>query len=137
MLIVNAPQIGSIDMTTQTYELAHVISWDDLPADHPMEKIDRKRIVGANVMLSHVFLHKGFAIGEHSHENEQIAIVLSGKVVFGINGKDHAMYREETVSAGQVLVLPPNCPHSARAVEDTLILDCFSPPSETTGVDGG
>jgi len=28
-----------------------------------------------------------------------------------------------------------NAPHGDEAIEDTLILDLFSPPSETTGID--
>jgi quercetin dioxygenase-like cupin family protein len=40
-----------------------------------------------------------------------------------------------SVKAGEVLHLPPNVPHAADAVVDTVVLDIFSPPSETTGVD--
>ncbi|MFG0256853.1 MAG: cupin domain-containing protein [Phycisphaerales bacterium JB043] len=124
-------------MTESTYQYAHVITWDDLPGDQPMEKITRKRIIGVNMMLSHVFLEKDFAVEEHAHANEQFAIVVSGKVAFGINGKGTDRFQKVTLSAGQVLVIPPNCPHSAHALEDTLIIDCFSPPSDTTGVDHG
>jgi quercetin dioxygenase-like cupin family protein len=34
------------------------------------------------------------------------------------------------VRAGEVLTIPPNLPHSALALEDTLVLDIFSPPRQ-------
>ncbi|RLB45507.1 MAG: cupin domain-containing protein [Deltaproteobacteria bacterium] len=112
-----------------------VHTWSKLESDSPMPLIDRQRIVGAQAMISRVVLHKGFEIGTHQHENEQMAVVLSGKVTFGIGEKDTPGYREVTLVAGQVLELPGNVPHSARAHEETLILDVFAPPSEATGID--
>jgi quercetin dioxygenase-like cupin family protein len=41
------------------------------------------------------------------------------------------------VRAGEVILLPGGLPHSAEAVEDTVVLDVFSPPSATTGIDVG
>ena len=109
--------------------------WEDMEQDHPMDHIDRRRIMGEKVMVSEVILHEGFSIASHQHENEQIGIVLSGKVTFGIGEGDG--YHEITVVGGEVIHLPPNVPHSAMALEESRILDIFSPVSETTGVDGG
>jgi len=109
--------------------------WQDLPQDHPMEKIDRRRIVGSQTMLSEVFLHKGFFVPTHAHENEQFAIVLSGEVRFGIGAEGSAGHHEIVLKGGEVLHLPSNVPHSARALADARLIDVFSPPSETTGVD--
>ena len=110
--------------------LPRVHTIDELPVDRPMDLIERRRIVGERVMLSHVRLAKGFKVDSHHHENEQLAIVVSGKIVFGLGDGSSV-----TLTAGQVLEIPSNEPHSAEALEDTLILDVFSPPSETTGVD--
>lgn len=114
---------------------ARVHTWSELETDSPMPLIDRQRIVGRQAMISRVVLHKGFAVGTHQHENEQIAIVLSGKVRFGIGQEGSDTYREETLVGGQVIELPSNIPHSATALEETIILDVFSPPSEKTGID--
>ena len=109
--------------------------WDDLPADHPMPLIDRRRIIGRNMMISRVALTKGFVVPTHQHENEQFVVVLAGRARFGIGAEGSKDRRELTLGAGEVLEIPPNVPHSAHALEDTLILDLFSPPSEKTGVD--
>ncbi len=116
---------------------ARVITFAELPTDSPMALIDRQRIIAEKMMISRVLLYKGFRVERHSHANEQIGIVLSGRVRFllGEAGTDSA-YEEELV-AGQAIVLPPNVPHGAEAIEETLILDLFSPPSEKTGIDQG
>jgi len=114
---------------------AQRFAWDELPADHPMDKIERRRIVGDKVMISRVTLDAGFEVPSHRHENEQLAVVLSGRIRFGV-GEEGSVEEIELVG-GETLLLPSNTPHSARAIETTVILDVFSPPSETTGVDRG
>lgn len=99
-----------------------------------MDLIDRRRIVADKLMISEVFLHKGFKVGTHSHDNEQIAMVMRGRIRFTI---DEGTPDESTheLEGGQTIVLPSNVPHAAEALEDTLIYDVFAPPSESTGVD--
>jgi quercetin dioxygenase-like cupin family protein len=38
--------------------------------------------------------------------------------------------REIVVGAGEVLCIPPNVPHEAVALEDTVDLDVFNPPRQ-------
>lgn len=102
----------------------------DLPTDSPMPLIDRRRILGERMMISEVVLHPGFEVASHSHENEQMVVMLEGSAEFAIGEG-----QKVTVSAGQVLVLPSNLPHACRALERCRILDLFSPVSEKTGVD--
>jgi len=111
--------------------------WSDLLADHPMELLERRRIIGEQAMLSQVFLRKGCDVPPHTHANEQFACILSGRLRFGIGAEGSPDRRTVIVSAGEVLHLPSNVPHSAFAEEDTLVLDVFSPPSEKTGIDRG
>lgn len=112
---------------------AVVYAWSDMPTDRPMPRIDRKRIIGSKMMISHVTLHKGFKVATHHHENEQISVVLSGRIRFGIG--DAAAPKFVELGAGQVIHLPGNVPHAAEALEECVLLDLFSPPSATTGVD--
>jgi quercetin dioxygenase-like cupin family protein len=48
-------------------------------------------------------------------------MVMQGAVKFALEGK------EVTVRAGEVLVIPSNLPHSALAMEDSSVLEVFSP----------
>ncbi|MGH7176690.1 MAG: cupin domain-containing protein [Tepidisphaeraceae bacterium] len=114
---------------------AVLYDWDGQPTDAPMALLTRRRVMAERIMVSQVRLDKGCDVPTHSHENEQICIVLSGKLRFGIGADGTGQRQECTVEPGQVLLLPSNVPHSAFAVEQTLVLDIFSPPSAGTGID--
>ncbi|MFN0012717.1 MAG: cupin domain-containing protein [Phycisphaerales bacterium] len=114
---------------------ARHIRWTDLPADRPMPLIERQRIIAEAMMVSRVHLAKGFHLDTHQHTNEQWVVMLSGRCRFGLGAEGTAARHEVEVSGGEVLVLPSGVPHSCDAIEDTVILDLFSPPSEKTGVD--
>jgi len=73
-------------------------------------------------MLARVLLKKGCIVPLHSHVNEQLTYILEGALKFWIDD------REIVVCAGQVLTIPPNMPHKAEALEDTVDLDIFHPP---------
>lgn len=111
----------------------HVLA--ELPMDRPMPLIERRRIIGERMMISEVFLTKGFLVPSHHHENEQMVIVLSGRCRFTVGAPGAPDHHELEVAAGEVLELPADVPHSCLALENTRILDLFSPVSETTGVD--
>ena len=100
-----------------------------------MALLQRRRVIGERVMLSQVTLDKGCLVPSHAHPNEQFACVLSGRLRFQIGGGESSVGEELILVGGEVLHFPPNVPHGAEALEDTVVLDVFSPPSETTGID--
>ena len=112
---------------------ARTTSWTDLPLDHPMNGIDRRRLIGSSCMISHVTLHAGFRLDPHRHANEQIALIQSGRVRFTLEEGDATRVVE--LGPGEILHLPPDVLHGAEALEKSVVLDVFSPPSDTTGVD--
>jgi quercetin dioxygenase-like cupin family protein len=114
---------------------AQLFRWENLPKDSPMPLLERRRIMGEKMMISEVKLTKGCVVPTHAHENEQISCILSGSLKFGIGAEGSPERREVIVRAGETLLLPSQVPHSAEALEDTLVLDLFSPPSATTGID--
>lgn len=96
--------------------------WQDVEIEKLTPLFERQLVVGDKVMLSRIVLRKGFVVPLHHHENEQISYILEGALKFWIDG------REIVVAAGEVLCIPPNMPHKAEALEDTLDLDIFVPP---------
>ena len=66
-------------------------------------------------------LRKGATVPEHSHVNEQVSMVERGALVFLIGGS------EQVVRAGESLVIPPHVPHRVDALEDSAVIDLFSP----------
>ena len=99
-------------------------TWDEMPKEVVSETFSRRFVAGENAMVAQIFLKKGAVVPEHHHVSEQITYVLDGSMVFQIEGK------EVVVAKGQVLRIPPNVPHGAVALEDTLDLDIFSPIRE-------
>ncbi|MDQ6829396.1 MAG: cupin domain-containing protein [Gemmatimonadota bacterium] len=101
--------------------------WDDMPKEKVTDVLDRRLITGDRMMIAHVYLKKGCVVPKHSHDNEQITYILEGALKFklGEDGSDELM-----VSAGEVLMIPSNLPHSAEAMEDTLDVDIFCPPRQ-------
>jgi quercetin dioxygenase-like cupin family protein len=109
--------------------------WDDLTPDTPMELLERRLVVGRRAMVAHITMRKGCHVPTHQHGNEQFVCVLSGRIRLGLGPEGSPQRDEVTLDAGGVICIPSNYPHSADALEDTVVLDVFSPPSETTGID--
>jgi len=107
--------------------------WSELKIDTPMALLSRKRIMGEKMMISEITLQKGCEVPLHHHENEQFSVVLSGWLRFTTVSEGKNIQHD--VRGGEVLHLPSNVPHSVVAMEETLVLDLFSPPSATTGID--
>ena len=102
-------------------EVKH-IRWSDLPVESLNPLLGRQLVVGDQIMVSRILLKKGCVVPMHSHVNEQVAYMLEGALKFTINGD------EIVVRAGEFLCIPPNVPHQAEALEDTVDIDIFTPP---------
>ena len=100
------------------------VPWNTVELEDLNPLLQRQFVVGESVMLARVLLKKGCVVPRHSHHNEQVTYILEGALKFVL--KD----REITVRAGEVLCIPPNEPHEAIALEDTVDLDIFTPPRE-------
>lgn len=106
----------------------------DVERDTPIDLLGRRRVFGEKMLWAYVDLKEGCNVATHHHENEQIAFVISGKVLWKLGNEGSPNYREEIVEGGTVIHLPSNFPHGVVALEDTQILDVLSPPGEM-GVD--
>jgi quercetin dioxygenase-like cupin family protein len=104
-------------------ELTHT-RWADVGIEDLNPLLQRQFVVGGELMLARVLLKKGCLVPRHSHVNEQLTYILEGALEFDIEG------RKIVVRAGEVLCIPPNLPHEALALEDTVDLDVFNPPRE-------
>ncbi|GAC1429900.1 MAG: hypothetical protein NVS1B11_09520 [Terriglobales bacterium] len=102
-------------------ELKHV-PWNTVELEALNPLIGRQFVVGRDIMIARVLMKKGAIVPEHSHVNEQVTYILEGALKFWIDG------REIVVKAGEVLAIPPNMPHKAEALIDTVDLDVFNPP---------
>lgn len=100
------------------------VQWDKIPIETLNPLLSRQIVVGDKVMVARVLLKKGCVVPMHQHHNEQITYVESGALHFTVSGE------EVTVRSGEFLCIPPNAPHTAVALEDTVDVDLFTPPRE-------
>jgi quercetin dioxygenase-like cupin family protein len=100
------------------------VSWTEIPAERIGDLISRQTVNGESATLARFVLLRGAVISRHVHPNEQYSVVLTGALQFVFD--DH----EEPVSAGEMIFIPGNVPHSAVALEDSVVLDFFAPRRE-------
>lgn len=98
--------------------------WADIKPEPMNPLLTRQFVSGEKGMTARIMLKQGCQVPEHSHPNEQIALILSGALEFTVAGE------KITVRAGELIILPPNVPHSAIALEDTEDIDFFAPPRQ-------
>ena len=69
-------------------------------------------------------LRAGSRLPEHSHPQEQIAHVIKGRMKLIVAGVPHEL------AAGDAFYLGSSVPHGVETVEDTTVIDTFSPPRD-------
>ncbi len=79
---------------------------------------------GAQMMQMRVRLDAGSHLPEHQHHHEQITHVISGRLRLLVAGVAHDL------GAGQSISILGDTPHAVEVLEDTLVIDTFSPPRE-------
>lgn len=76
-------------------------------------------------MLTYFELEPNTVFPEHSHEAEQITMVLEGELTFAYDGK------EVILESGDVIAIPSNAVHSAYTGNmPCKAVDAWSPPSK-------
>jgi quercetin dioxygenase-like cupin family protein len=95
--------------------------WDEIALDKVTEMLSRKVVSGEREMLVQVYVKRGCLVPMHAHESEQMTYVLQGALKFLVGGE------EITVREGEVLHIPSDVAHQVEALDDTFVLDFFSP----------
>ena len=100
------------------------ITWDDIPYEKLNEKVLRKIAWDGKVMIALTEVGEGYVVPLHSHDNEQVTFVMSGKWRFHLEGKT------VDVGPGEMIFIPANVVHTVDAVESLVAYDIFTPPRE-------
>ena len=106
-------------MKENTVNRSSVKSIDVLPG------IYRKTLIyNNNMMLCHFILEENSEVPLHSHKEHQIGYVIKGKLQFFT--ENEKFMAEE----GDSYVFESNEKHGAKILEDSEVLDVFSPSRE-------
>jgi quercetin dioxygenase-like cupin family protein len=90
-----------------------------------VEGIELSTLVhGEKTLMGQFKIAKGSAIPAHSHPHEQTGFMISGKIRFNVEGE------VMDVETGDSWCLPGGVEHSAEALEDSIIIEVFSPVRE-------
>ncbi|MCX7677996.1 MAG: cupin domain-containing protein [Spirochaetes bacterium] len=94
----------------------------NLPQKEILQGITLKSVHLQNLMVTFVTLAPGTVLPVHSHEHEQISVVISGMLRFFVEGE------ERIVGAGDVVCVPSHALHGAEVIEGPCIVyDSWSP----------
>lgn len=74
--------------------------------------------------FGHITLEERSNLPEHKHIHEQWTHVLTGELLFTINGE------QKLLTAGMAALIPSNALHSATAITECKVIDCFLPIRE-------
>lgn len=75
-----------------------------------------------NLMSVELHFDKGAIGAKHSHPHEQIGYLISGSLLFQEEGKE-----DKVLAAGDTYYVAPDVPHGVVALEETMLLDIFTP----------
>ena len=99
-------------------------SWDQVPEQQVNEKISRKIVCGARVMMVLWRMKTGAHAALHKHPHEQIAYVVSGQMELRFRDQ------KKICRPGDLCVIPSGVEHEAWFPQDSIVIDIFSPPRE-------
>lgn len=81
-------------------------------------------VYGKKTLMTNIKLVKGAKIPKHQHRYEQTGFLVNGKIDFEINGE------HRIAEPGDSWTILANIPHGAEAIEDSSIVEVFSPVRE-------
>jgi quercetin dioxygenase-like cupin family protein len=76
------------------------------------------------MMMVEVTFLKGAVGAPHRHIHEQVSYIAAGGFEFTIEGEMHV------VRQGDSVYIPSDAEHGCRALEDSVIVDIFTPQRE-------
>lgn len=106
-------------------ESIKVIHSNDPAMTHPEAGLRRQVMsYSKDMMLVRHRMEKGWVGAKHSHPHEQMVYVVSGHIVFtSPTGTVEA-------KAGDCFLVPGDVEHQAKALEESEVLDIFTPYRE-------
>jgi quercetin dioxygenase-like cupin family protein len=99
-------------------------NWNQVPAVELSPGLTRQMIHTPRMTILRVSFKKGVATPAHQHIHEQVTMLTSGAMRFDLAGVPVLL------NPGDLLPIPSNVPHGAEALEDSVLIDVFTPPRE-------
>ena len=102
-----------------------IVNYESAKVSEPFPGLTRRVLASSStLMLTEHTMEKGSVFPEHQHHHEQLAYLLSGRIIVETGGIQY------TVVGGDSFVVPPDVPHKVTALENSVALDIFTPARE-------
>jgi unsaturated pyranuronate lyase len=100
------------------------VQWSEIAWERVNDSIDRKMVMGERLMMVMYRFAPNQSWPEEVHEAEQGGYVLRGKIELTLPAQDV----KRILGEGDGYLIPSRIPHSWRVLEETVLIDFFSPP---------
>ena len=101
-------------------------AFDDIGAMHPRQiwgGLTARAVHGQRLTLAIVEVDPGAPLPQHSHDNEQLGMVLRGSLILRVGDE------QRTLGPGETWRIASDVPHSGSAGPDGAeVVDVFAPP---------
>ena len=99
-------------------------NWDDVAVNQSDSGITRQLITFENMMLAQIFIPRGISFPAHRISSEQLTLYVKGRAVYQSGDS------KIEASEGSIVHIPAGTVHNDQVLEDTIVLDVFSPPRQ-------
>jgi quercetin dioxygenase-like cupin family protein len=104
---------------------ATTTAWESVPAVEVLPGVTRQTVSGTSATVVRYSYAPGSVFPIHSHREEQITVVHSGRIVFTVEDD------ELELGAGQIAVIAGGVPHGARVIgEELVVTDNYIPSGQ-------
>jgi quercetin dioxygenase-like cupin family protein len=102
------------------------VTWDDIPGETARGGVHRRGFGTDKVLLVMHDLAPDMDLSPHSHEFDQIAVIVEGEAIYHVGDRDNR------VGPGSVLLIPAGVEHYIEPTSSTPVknLDVFAPCRE-------
>jgi quercetin dioxygenase-like cupin family protein len=109
------------DVSGHSAALPSLYQLDAQPIEQISPLVQRQMLNGSQSTLVKWTVKKGGVFPLHHHASEQTTWITQGRCEVYSQGRKFVM------TAGMVLIIPPNTPHEFVCTEDTIDIDFFAP----------
>ena len=95
------------------------INFNSIPHSRIWDGIHGAMHHSDQLTFGHIIVENGAILPEHHHIHEQWTHVIEGELEFNIAGET------QILTSGLTAYVPPDVPHSAKALTCVKLIDCF------------
>ena len=101
-------------------------SWTETQKEHLDPKLSQQIFTSQNVMVVHYIYEPGLEFEKHSHPQEQVTIIQTGRLVIDIEGE------KVELGEGDICAIAPNVAHSTIVLGNDYVdsISIFTPITE-------